>query len=126
MSPNRSPGLLGIALAVAATAPFVGGACASSSGNPPAQAGPSTISSLDFSPSLVVIRKGDAKPIKVTATMGDGTKKDVTNDVQWISENPGTATVDEHGTVVGAGAGITTVKVTYRDASGSVKVTVAP
>lgn len=101
-------------------------ACSSSTNSAPAVASPSEVVSLDFSPSLLVVKKGDAKPIKVTATMGDGTKKDVTAEVQWESENPKTATVDSHGTIVGTGTGITTINATYKDATGSVKVTVAP
>ena len=113
-------------LVFAMAVPLSGAGCAASSGTSPAQAGPGSIASLDFSPSLVVIRKGDTKPLKVTATMGDGTKKDVTGEVEWASENPDRVTVDTHGTIVGAGIGVTTIKVVYKDATGTVPVTVAP
>src|SRR4051794_24250690 len=104
---QRASAIVAVALACGATA------CSSSTSNAPGQTGANDVATLEFSPALVVIRKGDTKPIKVTAVMGDGTKKDVTDDIEWSSANQHTATVDEHGTVVGAGAGITTVSATY-------------
>jgi hypothetical protein len=99
--------------------------CSASTNTAPTEVAPSDVANLELSPSLVFVRQGDAKALKVTATLADGTKKDVTADVEWASDNPKTATVS-HGTVVGAGTGITTVRATYKGATGSVKVTVSP
>jgi hypothetical protein len=115
-----------LGLVVALTLAITGVACSSAGSATPGTANPSDIVSLDVSSSLVVVRKGESKTLRATVTLADGTKKDVTGDVEWKSDNPSTATVTEHGTVVGAGPGITTVTVTYKDQSTSAKITVMP
>ena len=92
----------------------------------PTTAGTATVSVLDVSPSVETVSSGKSKHLTAVATFGDGSKKDVTNDAQWASDNPKTATVDDKGTVVGVSTGITSVKVTYGGAKASTTVTVTP
>jgi hypothetical protein len=124
---KKSASVLGrICVAAALTLPGALIACSSSSNAAPGVTNPSSVVSLEFSPSVALLKKGDAKDLKVTATMADGTKKDVTDEVEWASENPNTATITPKGQLVGTGAGITTINANYKDAKGSIKVTVAP
>jgi hypothetical protein len=105
----------------------LGPGCPSKSTNvAPTTAGSATVSVLDVSPSIETVPSGKSKHLTAVATFGDGSKKDVTKEAQWASDNPKTATVDDKGTVVGVSTGITSVKVIYGGAKASTSVTVTP
>jgi hypothetical protein len=62
------------------------------------------------------------------ATMANGSKRDITSaaGVEWSSGNAQVLTVNPTGVAVGVNPGVTSVKVFYEGASGSVDCTVAP
>jgi hypothetical protein len=88
----------------------------------------STVSAIGISPDPCAVGRTNSIQMKAVATMPDGTKEDITtaSGVQWSSGNSGTLTVNQSGVVVGVNAGITSVKVAYSGATGSVDCTVAP
>ena len=60
--------------------------------------------------------------------MPDGSKSDITgaSGVAWSSGNSNVLTVNDEGVVVGVNPGVTSVKVTYEGATGTVDCTVGP
>jgi hypothetical protein len=64
--------------------------------------------------------------MSASATLPDGTKKDVTGAATWSTDNSNTATVNSSGVVVGVNAGVTKITASYEGATGSVDCTVGP
>jgi hypothetical protein len=95
--------------------------CGSSSSSP-------TISAIGISPDPCVVGRTDSIQMKAEATTPDGSKEDITaaSGVQWSSGNTNTLTVNQSGVVVGVNAGVTSVKVAYSGATGSIDCTVGP
>ncbi len=60
--------------------------------------------------------------------MPDGSKRDITSaaGAQWSSGNTNVLTVNSSGVAVGVNPGVTSVKVEYQGASGSIDCTVGP
>jgi hypothetical protein len=101
--------------------------CGSKSSNVAAPTADSaSVSALSVAPDPVAVPKGGSKQLRATATLGDGSKKDVSSDSHWSSDNPQLATVDDKGMVVGAGVGVTKIRAEYGGASGTSTVTVTP
>ncbi len=68
-----------------------------------------TIQQLAISPSNGLVSLGTPLPYKVTATFSDGSKQDVTQQVQWSSLNPDVALVSKGGIAYPTGTGIANV-----------------
>jgi hypothetical protein len=58
--------------------------------------------------------------------MPDGTKKDITSEGSWSTDNAKTATVDKSGVLVGVNVGVTKITVTFEGATGTEECTVTP
>ena len=95
--------------------------CGSSTSSP-------TVSAIGISPDPCAVGRTDSIQMKAQATLPDGSKQDITaaSGVEWSSGNTSTLTVNESGVVVGVNAGVTSVKVAYSGATGSVDCTVGP
>lgn len=81
------------------------------------------VSSLEVDKRFVSTKSGSSVQIKVTATLSDGSKKDVTSSVLWKSSNYKIADVNA-GKVTGVSAGTTTVSATFGGKSISIPVDV--
>jgi len=88
----------------------------------------STVSAIGITPDPCAVSRTNSIQMSAEATMPDGSKKDITTaaGVQWSSGNTNTLTVNDAGVVVGVNAGVTSVKVAYSGATGSVDCTVGP
>jgi trimeric autotransporter adhesin len=95
------------------------GACASSTSSP-------NVSAIGVSPSPCAVGRTDSQQMSASATLPDGTKKDVTSVSSWSTGNANTATVNASGIVVGVNAGVTKVTASYEGATGSVDCAVGP
>lgn len=85
-----------------------------------------TVSALNIRPTPCVVQRTESKKLSVEATMRDGTKRDVTNEANWTTDNTNTLTVSGDGTVVGVSAGVTEVKAEYQGATTAEECTVTP
>jgi len=81
------------------------------------------VSTLEVDKRFVTTKSGSSVLIKVTATLSDGSKKDVTSSVLWKSSNYKIADVSA-GKVTGVSAGSTTVSATFGGKSISIPVDV--
>ncbi|SEF83043.1 Ig-like domain-containing protein [Paenibacillus sp. UNC499MF] len=81
------------------------------------------VSSLEVDKRFVSTKSGSSVQIKVTATLSDGSKKDVTSSVLWKSSNYKIADVNA-GKITGVSAGTTTVSATFGGKSISIPVDV--
>ncbi|WP_254635139.1 Ig-like domain-containing protein [Paenibacillus sp. GbtcB18] len=81
------------------------------------------VSTLEVDKRFVTTKSGSSVQIKVTATLSDGSKKDVTSSVLWKSSNYKIADVSA-GKVTGVSAGSTTVSATFGGKSISIPVDV--
>ena len=84
------------------------------------------VSAIGLSPSPCVLSRTNSKQLSARATMPDGTKRDVTADASWKTDNANTATVDKSGVVVGVNMGVTKITATYEGATGTEECTIAP
>ncbi|MBA2877209.1 hypothetical protein HNR63_000236 [Anoxybacillus kamchatkensis] len=80
-----------------------------------------TVQSLEVSATAISLGKGEAKDLTLTATMSDGSSKDVTNLATWMTSDATVADVDA-GSIEGIGEGI--AEVTARYGGESVTITV--
>lgn len=78
-----------------------------------------TVSSIQVSPTSTVVGIGLQQQFNATAHLSDGTTKDMTSSVQWISSDVNIASIATGGAATGASPG--TVTITAQ--SGSVKAT---
>ena len=95
-----------------------------------------TVTSIAIEPADPSIERGATVALKATATLSDGTVKEVTADAQWSSADPTIAVVantgDTKGTVTGSNVGKATIKAIYllntttAEAETSVTVTAPP
>ncbi len=81
------------------------------------------VSSLEVDKRFVSTKSGSSVQIKLTATLSDGSKKDVTSSAQWKASNYKIADVSE-GKVTGVSAGTATVTTTFGGKSISIPVEV--
>ncbi|QRG70335.1 Ig-like domain-containing protein [Brevibacillus choshinensis] len=81
------------------------------------------LKALTASSRTVRIGEGDSEQVTLTAVFEDGSKKDVTRDAEWISDNSRIAEVSE-GTVTGIMAGNTTITANYDKKKVKVKVSI--
>ncbi len=86
----------------------------------------SSVSAIGVSPSPCAVGRTDSQQMSASATLPDGTKKDVTAAATWSTDNSNTATVNPSGVVVGVNAGVTKITASYEGATGSVDCTVGP
>jgi hypothetical protein len=86
----------------------------------------SEVSAISLSPSPCVLSRANSRHLTAQATMPDGTKRDITADVSWSTDNANTATVDKSGVVVGVNLGVTKITATYKGATGTEECTIAP
>lgn len=104
-------------------------ACGSSSTDP--STGPSTgasaatVVSVAISGAGGMSAAGQTRQLAATATMSDGTTKDVTSSATWVSSSTGVATVSTSGVVTAVGAGSVTVTVTYQGKTASTSITIS-
>jgi uncharacterized protein YjdB len=71
------------------------------------------VSGVTLDKTALSLKVGEASPLSATVAPDNAANKAVT----WSSSNPAVATVDNNGTVTGAGAGSATIKVTTADGS---------
>ena len=85
-----------------------------------------TVSVIDLSPTPCVVTKTSSNQLTATATLPNGTKKDIStaNGVVWTTGNSQTITVSQSGNIVGVNAGVTEIAVTYQGAKGTASCTV--
>jgi uncharacterized protein YjdB len=81
---------------------------------------------LAIAPASVSIVLGGSFQLQVTATMSDGSLKNMTGLVAWSSANPGLVSVSSFGLVTANQVGGTTISAAGSGLNGSVTVTVIP
>ena len=86
----------------------------------------STVSAISLSPAPCGVGRANSVQMVATATMPDGTKKELSSGVTWTTGNNDTATVNSTGIVVGVNTGITAVTAAYEGATGTLNCTVTP
>ncbi|OPY57970.1 MAG: Bacterial Ig-like domain (group 2) [Pelotomaculum sp. PtaU1.Bin035] len=79
---------------------------------------------LTASPESINLKAGEYKQIVLTADMSDGVSMDVTDEAEWISDNPLVATVNA-GMVSAVSSGCAVITASYKDRIVSVPVNVA-
>lgn len=82
------------------------------------------LSSINVSQSNVVMSIGESTDIKVTANYGDGSSKDVTNEVTFTSDDESVVSVNNN-TLIAEGEGTAVVTVEYQNQTAKIKVTVS-
>ena len=87
--------------------------------------GPQAVASVDVSPTAITLAAGQTASL--AGTPRDAAGKALTDrDVSWTSDNPGVASVDSAGRVLGLAQGNTTITATAEGVDGSAGVTVLP
>jgi hypothetical protein len=74
---------------------------------------PAAVAAVAVTPPQPRLARGTTRPLTATATMTDGTIRDVTTEVQWSSSDPNVATIDEGGVVAAAEAGTTSIRAVF-------------
>ena len=87
-------------------------------------AAPRSLVDLIVIPSALTLDKDKQAELQATATYSDGTKADVTTDVEWSSENPKVASVSGSGVVSATDKGETTVTASLGELSDNARVIV--
>jgi len=82
------------------------------------------VQNVTVTPQSITLMKQATQQLTVVATMIDGTKKDVTAESTYQSENPELVSVDSKGLVSGGREGSSTITVTYTDKTITVPVKV--
>src|SRR5947209_6856248 len=85
---------------------------------------PGTVVSIKLTPVNPTLRVGQTQQYAATATMSDGTTKDVTTSVTWTTGNSGVATISSTGLVTAQTSGTTTVTATSGTIASSTNLTV--
>ncbi|WP_158289693.1 glycoside hydrolase family 44 protein [Paenibacillus flagellatus] len=80
---------------------------------------------LSFAEPLAKVRAGDRQPTQLTASLSDGTHRDVTPEAEWSSADEAVAQVSA-GLVIGRTPGTTTIKAVYGGAEALLPVEVLP
>lgn len=81
--------------------------------------------SLAISPSAPAISGVGTQQLTITATMRDGSTRDVTSTSSYVSATPGKATVSATGLVTGVASGTSVITVTYQGVKATATVTVS-
>jgi hypothetical protein len=78
-------------------------------------------------PTTSIQKTGDSTQIAITATMADGTTKDLTTDpgTTYRTTNPNVATVSPNGVVTAQGSGVALISVVNEGAIGVIRISVA-
>ena len=87
------------------------------------------ITRIDITPAQPILQRGVSQLFQATATYGDGTTGDVTQQATWASSTPTVASVTSASTGVivrALAAGSTTISATVGTVTGSTSVTVTP
>jgi len=88
-----------------------------------------TLSSITFSPSSLTIAEGTASQLNATGIFSDNSTQDITEQVTWESLSAQISSVSNvsgsKGLVVGLSSGISQIKATLGDVSGTVELTVS-
>lgn len=86
---------------------------------------PTDVSELQVSPTAVTLAAGTSQKITVTAVYSDNSNKDVTDNVEYVSENKIIADTDNTGTGPGVITGLSqgTTVITVRDTSSGAQTT---
>ena len=82
--------------------------------------------SVSITPQTSAIALGTRLQFSATALFSDGSRTDITNTAEWISERPSVASVDAAGMVTSKGVGSTPISAVYQSMSGYSALTVAP
>ena len=98
--------------------------CGSTS-NSPASASTATVSSVAVSGTSILSIIGQTVQLAATATLSDGTTKDVTAIATWQSSNTSVASVSSGGLVDALAAGTVTITATYQGKAGAATVPVS-
>jgi trimeric autotransporter adhesin len=83
-----------------------------------------TLTAIAITPAESMVCLGGTQRLKAEGTYSDGSTQDVTPKVDWASDNPKVATVDDTGLVTATGQGTTTVTATLNDQTDTATVTV--
>lgn len=81
--------------------------------------------SVAITPQTTAIVLGNRLQFSAAALFSDGSKTDITNTVEWISERPKVASVNAAGMVTSKGVGSTPISAVYQSMSASSILTVA-
>ena len=93
---------------------------------------PQTLAAIRVSPGEVTLARRSTEQLKATGTYSDGSSRDITNDVDWTSDDPGVAAVDRDGVVTSVDDGLgrharrTEIRASIASRSASVAITVMP
>lgn len=93
---------------------------------------PQSLTAIKVSPSEATLVRGSTQQLKATGTYSDGSARDISNAVDWTSDDPGVAAVDRDGlvTAVDDGRGRpprrTEIRATIANQSVSVAITLMP
>ena|GEM_PF-4899728 len=82
------------------------------------------VKSIQVAPGNGAIETGQTISFKATATMSNGTTKDVTNEASWSVANSNVASISSQGVATGLTSGSTTVQASYGGQTGSAGLTV--
>jgi hypothetical protein len=82
------------------------------------------LTSIDVTPADPTVAQGASAQLTATAHFQDGSTLDMTRQVQWISDDPTVATVDDRGLAAGVKAGTTRIEASYSGVTGSTGITV--
>lgn len=87
-----------------------------------------TISSVEVTPGIDTLAKGDSVKFTATVKYADGTSKDVTRDSEttWNTSSPEVATVDNEGNVTAVDEGAVDIRATYMGVEGEETFAVTP
>ncbi|HXU80444.1 MAG TPA: Ig-like domain-containing protein [Polyangia bacterium] len=92
--------------------------------------GAQTLTSIAVAPAMTSLKVGSAASFTATGTYSDGSMFELTDDVTWISNMTGVATVSNvaanRGLVTAVGAGTTTIEAHFQGVTGTSAVTVTP
>ena len=84
----------------------------------------SALVSIAISPVSPAIKAGTAIQFTATGTYGDGTTKDITNAVAWVSSDPAVAPINQSGLAYGKAVGISTISAISGSVRGSTVLTI--
>jgi uncharacterized protein YjdB len=82
--------------------------------------------SIAVTPANPSIAAGQQQQFTATGTYKDGSKKNLTSSVTWISSSPSVATISASGLTIAVAAGSTTIEATSGSINGSTGLTVTP
>lgn len=84
------------------------------------------LSGIEVNEKAVQLKAKDTHQVKVKAIYSDGSSKDITEEIQFVSDHPEIAIVGDDGLVTALKAGIANISITYLGMSTVVALTVTP